>query len=120
MTSISDVLTIQERANSFILWTRQTSHHHKQHILSPLLLLYLLNRLLIISIDFIQNYLEKCWTARSVHLMAFLQYLDEAKPFFCPFGDPHYSSSKLAKQKYFTALKEMRTFKQAVVSELPF
>lgn len=52
--------------------------------------------------------------------MALQQYLDQAKPFFYPFGDPHYSSFKLAKWKYFTALKEMRTFKQAVVSELPF
>lgn len=52
--------------------------------------------------------------------MALPQYLDQAKPFFCPCGDPHYGSSKLAKKKYFTALKDTRTFKQAVVSELPF
>lgn len=52
--------------------------------------------------------------------MTLTQYLNQAKYFLCSFGDLHYSSSKLAKQKYFTALKEMKTFKQAVVSELSF
>ena len=50
--------------------------------------------------------------------MILVQYLEHTKP-LCPFGDSHHQSLKPAKQKYFTALKGMETFRQAVVSELP-